>query len=181
MPSGKMYRPGLKTIRGTIQAENYGDVVQELVFNYESSDRSRGWVVEGAWMWIVDPKDVNITITSNALLFGNLSTDSNVYAFNKLIDPDDNRSIAWYQKQYLCKNGGDLYIPNTFTVSGQDFLIDFDRIVTNDLYINACFLDENEIDLTPKIGYMIALREISISPGQSLLQQLKGIGQNVDN
>lgn len=172
---------GFKTIRGTIQPDAYGDVVQELVFNYESSDRTRGWMIEGAWMWIVDPKDVNISVTSNALLFGNLATDSNAYAFNKLIDPDDNRTVAWYAKQYLCKNGGDLYIPNTFTMTDQTFLIDYDRIVTNDLYINACFLDENEIDLTPKIGYMIALKEISISPGQSLLQQLKGIGQDVDN
>ena len=62
-------------------------------------------------------------------------------------------------------------------------LIDFDRIVTNQLYIYALMICNGGVT-TPMpvdVNYLIALEEVTLSPSQSVLQQLKGIGQDVVN
>jgi len=50
------------------------------------------------------------------------------------------------------------------------------------LYVYAGIQSASGFGSSPvKINYMIALEETKLSASQSLLQQLKGIGQNVDN
>lgn len=178
---------GMKTIRGSLEIDVGSRPVEKLVFNYESQDRTRGWMIEGAWMWISDiisPAD--ITADTNLNLYGNLASDTGSTGSpptqNQTTLADENRNLAWFQKQFLARDAGNFYIPNSVSLTGCDFLIDFERIVTNDLYINAGALMAGGGDqegLT--VSYYIVLKEISVSPSQSLLQQLKGIGQNVDN
>lgn len=180
----KHYTGEVKTIRGTLK--DVGSLtVTDLIFNYESPDRTRGWIVEGAWTWVADPF-VTVSSDSNGMILANLATDA-MPNLNKedIINPDDNRSIGWNTKQYIVKNGAggakDFVVPNAIGIADMAFLLDLDRIITNDLHINAVYFDSASETQSVKLGYMIVLREVSLSPSQSLLQQLKGIGQNVDN
>jgi len=179
----KRYTGAMKTIRGSL--ENVGGMpgVSRLIFNYESPDRTRGWIVESAWAWVCNPFAA-AGADSNAMLMANLATDETTPDFRTILNPDDNRSIGWLTKQYIGKNfaaGQDFQVPNATSITGIDFLLDLDRIVTNDLFINAFYYDSASSSVDTTVAYMIVLREVTLSPSQSLLQQLKGIGQNVDN
>ena len=95
---------------------------------------------------------------------------------------DDNRIFAWNQVHYRGFDAQDYWLPHASTPASQNFLIDLDRIITNDLFIYVMALTNDGI-VTPqpvRVNYMIALEEKKISPSQSLLQQLKGIGQDID-
>lgn len=174
----KHYNSGLKTIRGAVQLTAQ-EVANLLVFNYESPDRSKAWIVRDAYIWIANPFQANSADT-NAVLIGNLATDTGTYPRGKVIDPSDNRTIGWFSKQYISRNGlNDFQVPNADTLAQNDFLLDLDRVVTNDLYLNTAYYDEADTTIAPKVAWMIVLEEISISPDQSVLQQLKGVGQDI--
>lgn len=174
----KHYQSGLKTIRGAVQLTAQ-EISNLLVFNYESADRTRAWIVRDAYIWVANPFQTNNADT-NAVLIGNLATDHGSYPRGKVCDPSDNRTIGWFSKQYISRNGlNDFQVPNADTLAQNDFLIDRDRIVTNDLYLNTAYFDEQDTTIAPKIAWMVVLEEISISPSQSVLQQLKGVGQDI--
>lgn len=181
MPS-KVSSNGLKTIRGTMTVRAGTTVFEELVFNYESPDRTRGWKIEGAYIWVQDPV-TGVSGSGNALLSANLATDQYDKDLSNLLDASDNRSVAWHSKQYHYQNGTfDFIYPNATDTSMSAFLIDLERIVTNELYISAAFTPSvSPASPDQTLSYMIVLREVSLTPSQSLLQQLKGIGQNIDN
>lgn len=171
---------GIKTIRGTLEV-NGPLPVEKLVFSYESPDRTRGWRVDGAWLWIANP-ETTVAGSGNALLMGNLATDTYFKNIRTIIDPDDNRSIGWHSKQYHTQNGIiDFWYPNATDTSQSEFLLDLERIITNELYISAAVATAVSVPPPIRVGYMIVLKEVSLSAGQSLLQQLKGVGQNIDN
>ena len=183
----KYSRNGMRTIRGSIIVDNNTRPIQELVFSYESPDRTRGWMVEGAWIWIADVQpSTDITADVNLNVIANLATDSDVLGSpplaNAVTDCDDNRQIAWHQKQWGGKDTNNFYFPQSTGITDCAFLIDIERIVTNELYLNACVLESGGGDhLSQKLCFMIVLKEISLTPSQSVHQQLKGIGQNIDN
>ena len=177
-------RGGIKTLRGSITVDNNARPIQELIFNYESPDRTRGWIVDGAWIWIADIRpDEVITADVNLNLVANLATDSGMPTdFNDVTDCDDNRNFAWHQKQWGGKNTNDFYFPQSTGITDCRFLIDLDRVVTNELYLTAGTMQSGGGDqLTQKLCYMIVLREVSLTPSQSIHQQLKGIGQDIQN
>ena len=174
-------RATTKTITGTIDLVAQ-EVSNKLIFNYESPDRTRGWIIRDAWLWVADPFQSTISADGMSMLIGNLATDRNTFARGKLNDPDDNRSFAWLNRQYQSKDGSnDFVVANAGSIVNNKFLVDYNRIVTNDLYINAAFYSEQETDVAPKLAFYVFMEEVSISPSESLLQQLKGIGQNIDN
>lgn len=184
---------GVKTIRGTVTVDANSRPVESLIFNYESPDRTKGWIVEDAWAWIVDFQVAEnggaLTADVSVNVYGNLATDSGSTSSatspptaNATCDPDESRQIGWLQKQWAGKNTNDFYMPQSTGITDCAFLLDLERIVTNDLYINLGYQQSGGGDvLKTRLGYMIVLREVDLSPSQSLLQQLKGIGQNIDN
>ena len=178
-------RGGIKTLRGSITVDNNARPIQELIFNYESPDRTRGWLVEGAWIWLSDvqPQEI-LTADVNLNLIANLATDTLPQPMvpNDVTDCDDNRNFAWHQKQWGGKNTNDFYFPQSTGITDCRFLIDLDRVVTNELYLTAGTMQSGGGDqLTQKLCYMIVLREVSLTPSQSIHQQLKGIGQDIQN
>ena len=65
-------------------------------------------------------------------------------------------------------------------VQGTDMLIDVDRLVTNQLYLSAiAYTASGDNPGTLALSYMVVLEEVKVSNSQSLLQQLKGIGQDI--
>ena len=181
---------GMKTVRGSIMVKPGGEPVQDLIFSYESQDRTRGWEIADAWIWISEVRP-GYTWSSdfNVNVIANLATDSTggftgAAATNSVTDCDDNRLCAWHQKQWLGKATNDFLMPTASPgLDACNFLIDLERIVTTDLYLTAAMMQSSTSGATVehKLNYMIVLREISISPSQSLIQQLKGIGQDVEN
>jgi len=178
----------LRTIRGSMIVDANARPQEKLIFNYESADRTRGWIIEDAWIWISTVNTAQpLTSDVNLSVIANLATDEIAgglpLVFNTITDCDDNRQIAWHQKQWLGKDTNDFYMPTASPgLTGCDFLIDEERIVTNQLFITAGYLQSGGGDiLATKLNFLVNLREVSISPSQSLMQQLKGIGQDISN
>jgi len=173
-----------RTLRGKLAVTANSVGSSELVFSYESPDRTRGWIVDGAFAWIANPLEPGLGASAQANLMGCLTTDLDYSPrANAMIDPSDNRGIGWLQRQYNSRNyasGEDYVTPNAGDLTTCKFLLDQDRIVTNDLKILLAFNNE-DASLNYEVGWMVVLREVSISPSQSLMQQLKGIGQDITN
>ncbi len=174
------------TLRGSVETEfNFGSAVEKLTMSYESPDRTKGWEVTGAWLWIDTQSQNNITSNNNPVVIGCLSTDQLQAPVRTahITTADDNRTFGWTQIHYRGFDTQDYYVPHASVPSSQSFLIDRDRIVTNDLYLYVeCKVNGGVVTPAPvKVNYLIVLEEKKITPSQSVLQQLKGIGQNIDN
>jgi len=177
------------TLRGSIDTEWQSVFAAEkLVFNYESPDRTRGWKVKGAWLWIDTKAGNTISSNNNPIVVGCLTTDSiDSTGFgvrmNALTSVDDNRTFGWVQVHYRGFDAQDYFVPHASTPASQGFLLDLDRIVTNEMYMYVnCLTNDGLTTPNPvTVNYLIHLEEIKISPSQSILQQLKGIGQDIDN
>ena len=175
------------TLRGTLTSDmNSFRVSETLALSYESPDRTKGWKVTGAWLWIADVEAQNtISANNNPVLYGALSTDklTQPVRISTVTSVEDNRLFGWTQVHYRGFDTQNYFVPHASVPADQSFLLDLDRIVTNELYVYAGVKTNGGV-VTPfpvTINYMIALEEVKVSPSQSVLQQLKGIGQNVDN
>ena len=179
------------TVRGSIDTVwNSPRATESLVFNYESPDRTKGWKVTGSWIWIDTLSQNTITANNNPAIVAALATDSIIPAgapgvgMDAITTADDNRLFGWTQIHYRGFDTNDYFVPHASTPASQSFLLDLDRIVTNELFMNVQCITNGGLPAGSnpvKVNYMIALEEVKISPSQSILQQLKGIGQNIDN
>lgn len=177
------------TVRGSFDVVfNGARFTEKLVFSYESPDRTKGWEITGAWMWM-SPVGNTITANNNPALYGSLSTDTLIEAGSPAGDVDkiqtasDNRIVAWQAVHYRGFDAQDYFVGHATAIPEQAFLIDLDRIVTNELYIQA-FIKANGgiVAGSPhEVNYLISMRERKLDPSESILQQLKGIGQDVTN
>jgi hypothetical protein len=173
------------TIRGTFDITANDRPKRDLVFAYESPDRTKGWKITGAWQWM-NPKEDNITSNNNPALYGCLATDTLENAVapmetNDIQTAGDNRIVAWHQVHMRGFDTGDYFVLHAATLPESAFLLDLERIVTNDLYIYSNCLANGGGDQTDwQVNYMIALEEVTLTPSQSVLQQLKGIGQDIN-
>lgn len=174
------------TLRGAIDTTiNSTTAGEELVLSYQSPDRTKGWKVTGAWIWIDTKSQNNITSNNNPALIGCLATDEldEPVRIAEITTAQDNRVFGWTAIHYRGFDTEDYYVPHASTPASQGMLIDFDRIVTNDLYLYVMMIANGGITIPApvKVNYMIALEEQKLDPAQSVLQQLKGIGQDIDN
>jgi len=62
-----------------------------------------------------------------------------------------------------------------------ELICDFDRIITNELYIMTYGVTEGSTIEDLVANYYIELEEIKLTPSSSVFQQLKGIGQEADH
>ena len=171
------------TIRGSIETKFQDKATEKLLFNYESPDRTRGWKVTGAWIWIDTKSQNTITANNNPVIVGALATDTlgATFDMDNLTSADDSRVFGWNQIHYRGFDTEDYFVPHASTPASQGFLLDLDRIVTNELYLYVQALTNGGLTLPApvNVNYMVALEEQSLTPSQSILQQLKGIGQDI--
>ena len=88
--------------------------------------------------------------------------------------------IAWATQDMLIRDNtnADWIAPHGATSKAAiELICDFDRLITNELYIMTYGLTEGSSieDLTA--NYYIELEEIKLTPSSSVFQQLKGVGQ----
>ena len=180
------------TLRGSIDNVEFGNASEKLILSYESPDRSRGWKITGAFVWAKNNTGgayADGTRDANYGAFFRLQTDSisNLQATD-FLSADESRVVAWANVSYnnlmnaAGAASGQMSVHGDFT-RNSEFLIDVDRIVTNELYIAGVSYISSLSDNPPPqdYSYMIVMEEIKIKPTESVLQQLKGIGQDIDN
>tara|TARA_Y100000310_G_C20539160_1_gene742352 strand:+ start:359 stop:898 length:540 start_codon:yes stop_codon:yes gene_type:complete len=178
--------PKAFSLRGVIEIDdNAVMAAPQLAFAYESPNRTKAWRITGAWVW---PQEVDKEIGTSdlqGLAVGTLLTDtaSNAAGFNGISNVSDNRQCAWHNAQYNLRAGGTDFLTRNGAGSpdGFAFLIDEDTVVVNGLYINFGFRTESATSPSRKWNYMITLEEKKVTAWESIFQQIKGMGQDIDN
>ena len=177
-------------------ATTYGLPNGKLLFEYESPDRTRGWKVRYAAVWCQEATQGSSGGDSRALWQGCLSTDqisssqakitsaATAQRYQQAIGAGDNRTIAWWTQDMLIRDNvsADWIAPHGATQrAATELICDFDRIITNELYIMTYGLTEGSTITDLVANYYIELEEIKLTPASSVFQQLKGVGQEAEH
>lgn len=175
--------PRTFSLRGKVAANDNQVLANHLVFDYESPDRTRAWKVERAYIWPVDARKAS-TVSGDGfvLLTAALGTDHGKFNQPELSDPTENRLFAWAMQNYNERDAPtDFITPNGFPLNQARFLVDPDTIITKSLYINITATTDYDESPSREWGWLIILKEMKISPAESVFQQIKGIGQDIED
>lgn len=174
---------GTFSMRGTYDAVDNAVGTTINIFDYVSPDRTRAWKVARAYLWPVETRastgsDGDGKMTAQATL----STDyRNPPTWADQLDPGDNRAFAWaIWSGYTRENGGSDFILAHGTDGIVEFIIDPDTYITKELWIAVSSTKEGTTNPTRAWGYLIVFEEHKITPSQSVFQQIKGMGQDVE-
>ncbi|AXQ65367.1 MAG: hypothetical protein [Circular genetic element sp.] len=167
------------TIRGDIEVPETGTSLNHLIFNYQSPDRTRAWKVVRARTWVVDWDSNTSSADKAGMMSAVLASDTIPVNWGYSSSAADNRVFAWNQQQILVRGTTDILIPQAGLFQQADFIIDSDRIITNQLYINYANRLEGATGNTV-VAYLIELEELKITEDRAIILQLKGIGQDID-
>ena len=175
---------GIFTMRGTYDVVDNAVGKTLNVFDYASPDRTRAWKVSRAYLW---PVDIRADTSSNAdgkyTLQAVLSTDRrNTPTWAVQLDPMDNRAFGWaIWSGYARDNGSSDFILSHGTDGIVEFVLDPDTYVTKELWIAMSSTKEGTTNPVRAWGYLIVLEEYKITASQSVFQQVKGMGQDLDD
>jgi len=192
-------REGIHTLRGTIPIvlgtfTTYGESSLARIFQYQSPDQTRAWRVRYAAVWLNETFTGSGGGDTRALVSTALCTDSltqdgtppgitsqdQARAWEKVTGPEDNRTIAWSKQDYQNRDAtnGDFILPTGGNKPQAEMIADFERLVTNELWL-AVFAVTESAEVTLDLAYYIELEQLKIKPAESVLQILKGQGQDV--
>lgn len=180
MARGKKMECRKLSLRGKILMPDNQRIQDVNLFDYVSPDRTIAWKVTGAWMW---PHDVegNTTGDHQFALTGALTTDTTGNWDG--MDVEDNREFAWIYTGYYIRadNTLEFLSPIGTPITHQRFLVDEETVITNSLYFSGKTLSEAFQVIQREWNYLITLESMTITEQESILQQLKGIGQDIEN
>lgn len=173
-------------------ASAFGATGGRLIFEYESSDRTRAWRVKKACVNIQEATGTgggdSRALFQCALLTDQIdNTQSKITSaptanrYQRCLGPSDNRSIAWSTTDMILRDNvtADWIAPHgNANPSWIEMVCDADRLVTNELYILSYGVTESGT-YTWTGSYYIELEEVKLTPSESLFAQLKGTGQEV--
>lgn len=169
------------SLRGTVSCMDNAVTANHEIFDYQSADRSKGWRVLYAYVW---PRDWN-KVTANGqgflALVTALATDTGKFNENELSDASENRLFAWGQQTYNLRNANIQFItPNATPLGRMNMLIDPDTIIVKELYLNIATATDHDSSSSREYSYLIVVQEEKVTPSQSVFQQIKGMGQDID-
>lgn len=177
----------LFSLRGTADTADNALGPENLLIDYVSPDRTRAWRIEAAWLWPVDVRaDMGADAVGQMVVQACLHTDNITWpgTFGDMNDPSDNRQCAWFQQQYMTRSQSavfDFIVANGTSLPECAFLVDPDTRVSKELYLSMSSTKDGTTSPVRKWGWMVLLREEKVSPAESLMAQIKGMGQDIDN
>jgi hypothetical protein len=174
----------LFSLRGTARVADNAIGTESLLIDYVSPDRQRAWKIEAAWLWPVEARgDMAADNVGQMVVQACLHTDTITFPnFDALNNPADNRLCGWYQQQYMQRSDSavfDFIVANGTSLADNRFLIDPDTMVTKELYLSLSSTRDGTTSPDRLWGWMVLLREMKVSPAESLFAQIKGMGQDV--
>jgi len=173
-----------KTLRGVLECKDGNRSVDVNVLDYVSPQRNRGWRVRKVWLWCSQlrastPNDDN----GRMVITAHVSTEIVKATFDSVVA--DNRVFGWMTREYhrrtttsgsstnfVFPTGDGIWSPNRF-------IIDSDTMLVKECWIAMSCTSDGTDEPNRIYNYMFELEEVKITPEESIIQQLKGIGQSV--
>lgn len=192
-------RNGIHTLRGMVPVNfgapsTYGNSSMERIFQYQSSDRTKGWRVRFAAVWLNETFTGTGGGDSRAILQTSLMTDTltadglppdvtnqaTARAWQKVMSPEDNRTIAWNVQDYHNRDAisADFTLPTSGMRPQCEMITDFERMVTSELWFSAFAVTDASTG-TYDVAYYIELEQVKITENESVLQLIKGRAQDI--
>jgi len=169
------------SFRGKLTVRDNAVVANHMVFDYVSPDRTKAWKVREAYFWPVDWWGIAIGGPGFVAGVAALATDTGKFNQNELTDPTENRMIAWGQQTYNHRDDNVHFVtPNATPLGLMRMLVDPDHLITKQLYINIGSACDVDISNEREWGWLIVVEEVKVTPSESVFQQIKGIGQDID-
>ena len=149
----------------------------EKIFDFESAGSpDRAWKVKRWTIWPSDFGDGQAwTYQTQPSFRFTLYTDSGGSPTE--LNADENRAIGWYY--HVCEIGKD---QTCLGPRSRQVVLDPDHLVTGRLFIGQfpCVVAADNT-LESQWSYMVELEALKVSSAESILQTLKGRGQDVAN
>ena len=165
------------TLRGTIVSSDEVLLPPQLIFDYASADQTRAWKVIDICFFPVSTKHNALERSSMSAHNFQLATDLGFDQYR--LDASENRTFAWET----------ITLDNSVTApvlvsafAARTDCVDPDHLITDQLYLSyvpETVATESTIDF--EWSYMIRLEAMKISTSESILQAIKGKGQDVSS
>lgn len=172
------------TLRGVIECKDGNRSVPKQCLDYVSPDRTRGWRIKDAWLWCQTVRASTPNDDHGMMVIqGQLSTEEVKPIFDQYVN--DNRIFGWMQQQYLRRttssgSSTDYIMPNSGLNLMCRFIVDEDTTIVKELWLGMASSQDGSDEPARLWNYLIDLEEVKISPEQSVFQQIKGMGQDID-
>ena len=183
----------IMTLRGGFdmavgRSSHYGASTEHQIFEYEAPARTQGWRVIRAFAWIQGALTGTAGGDSRMLAQFTLSTDTlgdvtitdgaTAREWEQRIGTTDNRTIGWLSTDYQNRDNVSADFITPGMGFGNELLMDADRLITNELWMQTFAVTEAS-DYTAHVNYYIELEKVKVSHSESLIQQIKGMGQSI--
>jgi len=174
------------TLRGSIDVTvNAGFSVNgSPILEYANVlDLKKAWKVEGYAVWPVDLRNGVGSEKGHFSLESFLATDRNIVDIATVEianNTEDNRQFAWGNTLVNLDPVSKATTNATQSVEAEHYWIDPDHLIQDELniYVSAGCGDFWE-GLVKKINYIVYLREVEITPAESIVQNIKGKSQDL--
>lgn len=168
------------SLRGSLTAAQNG-IFDKEIFDYQSPARTIAWKLVRAHIWVVNYQDATTSSNGDRCSIASTLFTDTPPATSYSLDPDDNRSIGWGQLDYLTRDTDDFMLPQGGLWPQSEMILDPDHKITKELHLRIAALSDTATSPELEIAYLIILEEEKISPAESVLFQIKGMGQDLDN
>eukprot|EP01051_Picozoa_sp_SAG22_P017834 SAG22_NODE_2846_length_2161_cov_2.347721_3_plen_187_part_00 len=178
------------TLRGSVTkpvGDNFSTNGFKILEYANVLDLKKAWKVEGYAIWPVgwrtgfgaDTSLASASIESFLATDGNITDSATVFIAN---NARDNRQIAWGNTWITTGSGDKALSIKVQAVRDEHYWIDPSHIVQNDLRLFLRIGSTEAYEGEPKeINYIIYLREVEITPSESIIQNVKGKSQDLSN
>ncbi|GAI75920.1 unnamed protein product [marine sediment metagenome] len=176
------------TLRGSFDTVVNGGFPNDPITILEYAnvlDLKKAWKVEGYAVWPVNFRSgVNgATVTASLETF--LSTDRNIIdATNVPIQNNaiDNRQIAWGSTLINLGAGDKAMSLQNQAIQNESFHIDPDHLIQDELNLYLRSASSSDFEgVVRRINYIVYLIEVEITPNESIIQNIKGKGQDLSS
>jgi len=165
----------IHTLRGTIVSSDEIILPPQLIFDYASADQSRAWKVIDICFFPVNTK--HGSLERSAMSAHNFQLATDLGFDQERMDASENRTFAW-ETITLDNSVTAPVLITAFAASTS--CVDPDHLITDQLYLSyiaQTVATEATVDF--EWSYMIRLEAMKISSSESILQAIKGKGQEV--
>ena len=178
------------TLRGSITRKfnaEWNDPVLggHVVLEYANVlDLKKAWKVEGYGVWLKDYRKASPAIDlSTCSIESFLATDDGITDTGNVLmcnNPQDPRQIAWGNTMLDLGKADKVNTTKVQGVFNEAFCIDPDHIIQDELRLftrlSGSDVEEGKLH---DINYIIWLREVEITPAESIIQNIKGKSQDL--
>lgn len=173
-----------------ITGNGAGTQKEHIIFAYEAMDQNKAWKIIECQVWlnnsVIGGGDSRLLLeyclTTDFLAPPTAigSTAFNDYALQ--YNASDNRGIAWGSVDYHLRDSlTDFRIPTSSVIPHA--MIADDRRAINYLILNTILASEGSAvtEANNKINYRIIMEQEKVTPTESIVHQIRGMAQDVDN